>query len=117
MTFVQCLVKTGGIQWLTLDAVSWTENPRVVGSIPTLATIFKHLAATRGFPLLYRCTSAPLWTLGGCPWRARQLEHDRGGPSNQRLARSLVDVVAGTIAFARPHADSMSACQCALTVE
>jgi hypothetical protein len=35
----QWLSKTGGVQWTSLDAIYRTENPRVGGSIPPLATI------------------------------------------------------------------------------
>lgn len=36
---IQWFGETGGVQWITLDAVFGTENPRVDGSIPSLATI------------------------------------------------------------------------------
>jgi hypothetical protein len=87
-----------------------SENPRVVGSIPTLATIFKHLAATRGFPLLYRCTNARPGTPGGQS-ASRRVSYAsiEAGSRISDLHTSLADRVAPLVAFARPHVDSLSA--------
>src|SRR6202022_4528375 len=49
----QWLSKTGGVQWTALDAIYRTENPRVGGSIPPLATtsilVFRGLTVTSVF--------------------------------------------------------------------